>query len=56
MFCNVFLWTAVDIFFYNQPMVFRYRNKNNLDIVVYTIHQLLNQLLMTMMRYDDEIR
>ena len=56
MFCNVFLWTVVDIFFYNQPMVFRYRNKNNLDIVVYTIHQLLNQLLMTMMRYDDEIR
>ena len=52
MFCNVFLWTAVDIFFYNQPMVFRYRNKNNLDIVVYTIHQLLNQLLMTS---DDEL-
>jgi len=28
-------WTVVDIFFYNQPMVFRYRNNNNLDIVAY---------------------
>ena len=50
MFCNVFLWTVVDIFFYNQPMVFRYRNNNNLDIVAYA-----TSIAKSIANDDDEI-